>query len=154
MSELTKYQPRKTWLAWPNLGTLHDEMDRMLENFFTPGRFGQWTHGEWQPTLDIYESEDKFTVTAELPGMKKKDIKLAVEGNTLLIKGERKQERKVDKEYYHQTESYLGSFSRSLELPGNIEAEKITAHYKDGVLEMQLPKTSKSKPKQIEIKEH
>ncbi len=106
----------------------------------------------WMPALEIYEKEDKFTVRAELPGMKKEDIDISVLGDTLTIKGERKAESEVKDEDYHRCELCYGKFSRAVTLPSAVKAEKVEASYEDGILEITLPKAAEAKPKKIAVK--
>jgi HSP20 family protein len=105
----------------------------------------------WAPAIDVFEKDDKFVVKAELPGMKEEDINVSVVGDTLTIKGERKAESEAkEKDYYYCERSY-GSFSRSLALPSNVDAQKIEANYEDGVLEISLPKIPEVKPKKVSV---
>jgi len=101
------------------------------------------------PPVDIEESEKEYMIKAELPGMKKDEVKVKVEGGTLSISGERKEEK--DKKYHRVGRSY-GAFSRSFTLPEGALAEKISAEFKDGVLMVHLPKEEKAKAKTIEVK--
>ena len=105
----------------------------------------------WSPSLDIAEGRDKFVIKAELPGVKQSDINVCVEGEVLNIEGERKKEQEVKEKKYHRIEIFYGTFSRSLVLPDYVDASKINAAYKDGVLELTLPKKEKAKPKEIKI---
>jgi HSP20 family protein len=105
----------------------------------------------WAPAIDVFEKEDKFVVKAELPGMKEEDINISVVGDTLTIKGERKAESEVKEDNYYYCERSYGSFSRSIAIPSNVDAQKIEANYEDGVLEVSLPKTLKVKPKKISV---
>jgi HSP20 family protein len=106
----------------------------------------------WTPTVEMYEKGDKFVVKADLPGMKKEELDISVVGDTLTIKGERKAESEVKNEDYYRCELCYGKFSRSIALPGAVDAEKIEAKYENGVLEITLPKVEEAKPKKIEIK--
>jgi len=100
----------------------------------------------------MIEKEDRFIVKVELPGMKKEDIDISVTGNTLTIKGERKAETEVKEEEYYCCERSYGNFFRSLTIPVSVDIEKIEAKYKDGVLEIDLPKSPEVTPKKIDIK--
>ena len=106
---------------------------------------------EWRPAAEVFEKEDQFVVKAELPGMKQDDIDISVVGDTLTIKGERKAESKVKEEDYYCCERSDGSFNRSVAMPSNVNAAKIEASYKDGILEINLPKVPEVKPKKIAI---
>jgi HSP20 family protein len=107
--------------------------------------------GTWAPAVDIYETDDKVVLKAELPGLKKEDIDIQIRDNTLTLKGEKKFEKEVKEENYHRVERAYGSFQRSFTLPSTIKQEGIEASFKDGVLEISLPKVEEAKPKQIKI---
>jgi len=108
---------------------------------------------QWAPAADISETETEYLVKAELPGVKREDIRLSVEGGMLTIEGERKHEKEERDEKSHRIERFYGSFCRSFTLPDNADAENIRAHDKDGVLSVHVPKlrTEKSKAKQIKV---
>lgn len=109
------------------------------------------TTGNW-PTVDIEESEKEYSIKADLPGMDKKDVSITVENGTLSLTGEKKEETKREKgRYYHLERSY-GKFSRSFALPDDVEADKIEAAMKNGVLTLSLPKSEKAKPRSIDVK--
>ena len=106
----------------------------------------------WTPAVEVVDKKDRLIVKAELPGIDKKDVKVNVENDYLTISGETKNEHEVkEKEYYYSERSY-GSFSRSIPLPVEIETGKIKAAYKKGVLTIDLPKSEKAKPKEIDVK--
>lgn len=106
--------------------------------------------GDWMPVVDIDETEDAFIVKAELPGVEKDDVSVNVDNGVLTIKGEKKIETEDKK--CHRVERAYGSFIRSFTLPQEINAEKIEAEYKNGVLNLTIPKSEEAKPKQIEVK--
>jgi len=106
----------------------------------------------WLPAMDIRESKDGYTVTAELPGMSKKDFNIAVEDNVLTISGERSLETEGEDENYHRIERSYGSFKRSFTLPIQVVQDKVDARYKDGILTIALPKAEEAKQRKIEIK--
>lgn len=110
------------------------------------------TASEWSPRVDIVEDEREFIVKAELPEMKREDVKVTVENNVLSISGERKQEKEEKNKKYHRIEREYGSFLRSFTLPISASGEKVTAEFKDGILKIHLPKDAKSAAKSIEIK--
>ena len=105
------------------------------------------------PSVDIAESNDHYTIHADLPGMDKKDISVTIENGTLTISGEKRKEKKEkeDGKFYHYERSY-GAFKRSFNLPDDVNAEDIEASYQNGVLELALKKTKKTRPKEIEVK--
>jgi len=107
----------------------------------------------WNPAVDVSENEDHYFIKADLPGLKKGNIKLSVEGNLLTIKGERKYENEIKVKDTHRVERAYGAFVRRLDLEQNIDQSKVKAKYKDGVLEITVPKTEESKASQIEVEE-
>lgn len=106
----------------------------------------------WTPACDIYETAKEIVVKAELPGLKKEEVFVSIENNVLMIRGERKFEEEVKRENFHRVERTYGEFLRSFTLPTFIDANKILAEFKDGLLVVTLPKREEAKPKQIEVK--
>jgi HSP20 family protein len=150
---LTRWNKTET-PALPALGRLSDlreELDRLFEAPFSDlTRTARLLNG-WAPAVDLYEDKDRFTVKAELPGLKREDIEVALNDGTLVISGERKVEAKVEDTETHRVERFFGRFQRSILLPASVQADKIAAQYKDGVLTVTLPKSEEAKPKTIEI---
>lgn len=107
---------------------------------------------DWAPSVDITENNEEFQIKAELPEVKKEDVKIHVEDGVLTLTGERKQEKEEQNKRWHRVERSYGSFMRSFTLPTNIDDAKIRAEFKDGVLTMRLPKSATAKPKSIEVK--
>jgi HSP20 family protein len=105
----------------------------------------------WIPAVDVAETEDSLTVKIEAPGVKKEDIKISVTNNVLTVRGEKKMEKETSEENYHRIERVYGSFGRSLELPTVVQADKVKASFKDGVLTIVFPKSEEVKPKEIAI---
>jgi HSP20 family protein len=140
---LTKWEP------FSDLVSLRDDMDRFFETFF--GQHPEDREGFWTPILDIEESNGNIVVKAEIPGMEKDEIKVSVRNNMLSISGERKQESETRDKTFHRIERSYGKFSRTITLPSEVDADKIKAAYKDGVLNITLPKPESMKPKQIEV---
>jgi HSP20 family protein len=132
------------------------EMNRMFDVFnhnWGLGAFPEFT-GAFMPRLDVTEDAKAFTVTAELPGMTEKDIDLSISGDTLTIRGEKKEEKEdKNKNYYYSERSY-GSFLRSVPLPRQVETDKVSASFKKGVLTITLPKTAEAAEatKKIDVK--
>lgn len=104
------------------------------------------------PSVDIVEKEDRYVISADIPGLNKEEIKLDVKDGMLTISGEKKYEDKKEEENYIRVERRYGRFERSFNLPKNLNAESVSASYKNGVLEVNLPKKEEAKPKQIDIK--
>src|SRR5262245_24780635 len=109
------------------------------------------TIGAWAPSCDIYEEGDSIIVKAELPGVEKSDIDVQVENNVLTLRGERKRDKEVKSENLYRTERFYGAFSRSFTLPVTVDTGKIRAEYKDGVLQVILPKVEEAKPRRINV---
>ncbi len=107
---------------------------------------------DWSPSVDIAETPEEFQLKAELPEVKKEDVKVSVESGVLRIAGERKQEKEEKDKKYHRVERSYGSFMRSFTLPENVDDGKVQAEFKDGLLMVHLPKTEKTKPKSLEVK--
>ncbi|NOY78434.1 MAG: Hsp20/alpha crystallin family protein [Calditrichaeota bacterium] len=143
------------WRPAGDLLGIRDEMNRLFDDFFgsLPEKFGAETgaEGVWMPAVDISETEHDLVVTAELPGVKKDDIKLSVQDNMLTIKGEKKQQKETKDENYHRIERTYGAFQRTFTLPAIVDASKIKATFKDGVLKIRLPKREEAKTKEIPI---
>lgn len=111
------------------------------------------TTAEWSPNVDIVEDEKEFLIKAELPEMKREDVKVTVDDNVLTISGERRQEKEEKNKRYHRIECEYGSFLRSFTLPAGTVGDKVAAEFKDGVLRVHLPKDMKSAAtKSVEIK--
>ena len=107
---------------------------------------------EWAPLVDITEDDKEYLIKAELPEVRKDDVKVAVENGVLTISGERKSEKEEKNKKYHRIERAYGSFERTFIVPDDADADKVNAEFKDGVLRVHLPKSEKAKPKQIEVK--
>jgi HSP20 family protein len=150
---IEKWKPRdlSTWHPFREL----EEIERRFEDTFGRSFLSWWPMRgeEWLPTVDILEKEDSFVTQVELPGMRRDDIDISVTGNMLTISGERKLETEVNKGDYRRRERSYGRFSRSMNLPSNVDGDKIKASFEDGVLEIVLPKTAESKTKKIAVSE-
>lgn len=150
---LIRFQRPETWLSpFNRLTTLQDEINRLFESPFGELARGAELFTGWSPPLDVYEDKDNVIVTAELPGMKKQDIDLSVHNNALTISGERKFERKEGEGDASRSERYYGRFQRTVTLPKPVDAKKVGARYRDGILTVTLPKAEEAKPRQIEVK--
>ena len=122
-----------------------DRLNRMFSSFFEP------LNRSWTPAVDIFESGDQVVLKAELPDMKREDISITFENATLTISGERKLDETVKRESFQRLERFYGQFSRSFTLPSTIDASRISASYKGGVLTIRMPQREEAKPKQIEV---
>ena len=135
-----------------DLAALQDRMNRMFEGTVARTRNEEELFtGTWAPPVDIYETKDKITLKAELPGFEEKQINLRFEDGVLTLEGERKFEKETGDENYHRVERSYGKFVRSFAIPAGIEGDKIGASFSNGVLTVELPKREETKPKQIRI---
>jgi HSP20 family protein len=149
----TEMQKAREGSSLEPFSTLRQRMNRMFEEMFGLGPADQaLPFGGWTPSCDVYETSNEIVVKAELPEVKKEDVKVSVEGNTLEIIGERKFEAETKREDYHRVERNYGQFMRSFTLPTTVDATKIAAEFKDGILRVTLPKHEGAKPKQIDVK--
>lgn len=140
-------------VKWEPFRELEDMLDRYTGRLSWPSLSREaFTTTEWSPKVDIAETDKEFTIKAELPEVKKEDVKVNVENGVLTLSGERKQEKEEKGKKFHRVERFYGSFMRSFTLPNNVDAAKVKATFKDGVLNLSLPKTAKSKPKATEVK--
>jgi len=147
---LTRWQPRsvRTWDPFEELAGFPRLFDEPFGSLMQGiGAFAQ----EWKPLVDVMENKEGITLKVELPGMKQEDINLSIENDVLTIKGERKQEKETTEGSFTRTERAYGSFQRTLVLPSTVEADKVKATYRDGVLEVSLPKKEEAKPKAIKV---
>ena len=147
--------PRRPFM---DLTRWDSEMDRMMEDFFgrsmRPWWPAQWLRGDGEitaPVVDVYEEKDEVVVKAELPGLDKKDIEVNISDSELTLKGQKKKEEEIEKENYYRRERSYGAFLRSVELPTDVQADKVKASFKNGVLEVRVPKTEEAKTKTIKV---
>jgi HSP20 family protein len=139
------------WTPMGNLQPFQHEMNRMFDQFFRGSNGEEAKVSTWRPSVDIYETDDALVIKAELPGVSKDDIIIDVHQNTLTLRGQRTHEAEVKDEQYHRVERSYGSFQRSFTLPSTIDYEKVQATFKNGVLELHLPRLESAKPRQIAI---
>jgi len=143
-------------MRWDPFRELEEMSDRLNRMFARPAARtnGKETMivADWVPTVDISETDGEYEIKAEIPDVKKEDVKVTLEDGVLTIQGERKREKEEKGKKYHRVERSYGSFVRSFGLPDLIDEEKVKAEFKDGVLNLHLPKSEKAKPKAIEVK--
>ena len=108
--------------------------------------------GNWVPSVDIKETKNAYIEKGEIPGVKKSDVDVTIEDNTLIISGEKNTEKVTDDHCEHRTECVYGSFERSFPLPKQVDANNVQASFSNGVLELSIPKAEEAKPKQIQVK--
>ncbi len=148
MLELAPWKPIGT-----ELSTLKSEMDRLLDDFFgDKGQLANRSERGWLPAIDLSETKDAILVKADIPGIDPKDMDVSLQGDLLVIRGERKEEKEEKDENFHRVEIRRGAFTRSIRIPVAVDADRIEAKYENGVLKIKLPKKEEIKPKQIEIK--
>jgi HSP20 family protein len=151
---LIRYQAPQLapWSAADRWTNLRDELNSFFELplWSSFAREGQLFTG-WSPALDLYQSNDNVIAVVELPGMRKEDIEISLHDGTLTISGERKRESSSNSEKAERTERYVGAFRRSIALPTRVDANKVSATYRDGILIVTLPKAEEAKPKQIQV---
>ena len=150
---LIRYQTPRSAM-WPSLNrwaNLRDDLDTLLELPFLSGsgRQAQLFSG-WTPALDLYQNNDNIVAIVELPGMRKEDIEISLHDGTLTIAGERKEQTR-EGDNAARTERFTGKFRRSITLPTRVDANKVNATYKEGILTVTLPKAEEAKPKQIQV---
>lgn len=131
-------------------------------NRLVPAMFSRWprlslpanpeTKYEWSPSADISETDKEYLIRAELPAVKKEDVRVTVDQGTITIEGERRQQKEDKNEKYHRVESFYGSFSRSFSLPDNAHTDAIKCETRDGVLVVHIPKVQVAAPKAKQIK--
>ncbi len=153
-NDVEKYKVDSPFVA------LEREMDRLFNNFrrsffdVAPWRGEERFAGTLYPRVDVSETDEDIQVTAELPGLEEKDVEITLSHNILTLKGEKKSEKEEKKKNYHWMERSYGKFQRSISLPAEIEADKVDANFKKGVLTVRIPKSEKEKKevKKISIK--
>ncbi len=139
-----------TWDPFREITTMREDMERFFDSMV--GRYPQdRAEALWAPAVDVEETNDAIVVRAEVPGMKKEEIKVTVAEDTVTISGERRHEAEQKGKTFHRIERAYGSFKRSIVLPVSVESGKAAASYKSGVLELVLPKSEKVKAREIAI---
>jgi HSP20 family protein len=137
------------WSPFDQLTSLRDEINRLFESPVSNGNSGAFN--AWAPALDLFEDKESLVLRAEVPGLKKEDIDISLHDNTITISGERRNEKKYEGSETSREERVFGRFTRSLLLPKQVDAGKVKASYKDGILTVTLPKAEEAKPRQIAI---
>ena len=150
--KLVPWKARETGLdLFEDLEDFQREMNRLFDlGLRRPLKAGNGGN-LWAPAVDIVDEKDQIKVKVDLPGLKKDDIEINVENDVLTIKGEKKEEKEIKEKDFIRSERYYGSFHRAFTLPASVDAQKVSATYKEGVLEILLPKKEGAKPKQLKV---
>lgn len=147
-TKLAKRDSHHSWDPWP-LSTRKFFEDFLDERWGLADRiFGN----NWVPAVDVEETKDEYLIKAEMPGMKKEDVKISLTDNMLTLSGEKKTESKTDDKRFHRMERSYGAFQRSFALATPVKGDKVSAVFKDGILEIRVPKSEDAKSKEIDIK--
>ena len=150
---LIKWRPANRLDPFADLMGVRSEINRLFDSMTGHGGLEnvKLFDGDWAPAVDVFENDDKVVIKTELPGLSEKDIDVDILGDTLTIKGMKKKEDEKKGRHYHRLERVYGSFHRSVTLPGEVASEKAKASFKNGVLEIEVPKKEEAKPKQLKI---
>jgi len=163
MAEKGKEKETKSVAPWRPFGSLSRwdrDIDRMMDDFFGRRLGSRWPD-RWfgsddmeiaAPAVDVFEEKDDIVVKAELPGIERDNIEVNLADHHLTIKGEKRKEEEVKQEHYYRSERSYGSFMRTVDLPKDVHADKVKANFKNGILEVRLPKTEEAKAKEIRVK--
>ena len=145
MTLLTKFE---RWEPFDELATLRSRMDQLWSRMAAPGEPGL---ASWTPTTDVLETKDEIVIKSELAGVDEKDVDVQIDSGVLTIKGEKKAEQETDEKGYRRIERSYGTFLRSFTLPADVEGEKISAAFANGVLEVHMPKKAGAKPRSVKV---
>ncbi len=154
LTPIRKRQENGNRSLFPVLG-LRSEIDRMFDSFLREP-FGAMTNvggaAGWSPAVELSETEKEFNVRAELPGIKPEEIEVSIMDNALVLSGEKREKTEKKEENYHFSETFYGSFRRSIPLPAEVDEDSVEAEYTDGVLNVRLKKIPEAQPKKIQVK--
>jgi HSP20 family protein len=151
---IERWRPFGTMERWQPFRTMSDvqnEINRMFDSFFGPQPAATTGERYWAPMVDVWETKDDVVLSFEIPGVDEKDVHVSITGDLLTVRGERRFEQDVKQETYHRLERVYGKFERAIQLPMPVQADKVRATYRDGVLQVKLPKAEEVKPREIKI---
>ena len=131
------------------LNDMQNDINRVFDAYFGPR--ARAVERTWAPPLDVYETKDDLVIAVELPGVREKDVHLSIVGEVLSLRGQRVPNGEVREENYHRMERWSGTFERHIQLPIPVQADKVRAIYRDGVLDVRFPKVEEVKPREIKI---
>lgn len=143
------------WRPMADMLDVFDEFNKMVNSLVKGSQLSESDTLQdiaWTPRVDIAETKDNYLIEVEIPGVQKDDVKISFKDHILTIEGEKKLRNELKKDDFIKQESFYGKFSRSFTLPDDVDVEKISADYKNGILTVTLPKTQEKKPKEIEVK--
>ncbi len=141
------------WNPLSEMASMRDRFNRLFDDSLFPVGRGEESLGlsAWNPSVDIYEDDDSIVIKAEIPGVDRDNVQVDLKGRVLTLKGERKNDSEVKEDRFYRREMSYGRFERAFTLPAEVDADKIKADFKDGVLKVQVPKPEEQKPKQITV---
>jgi HSP20 family protein len=140
------------WDPFREMITMRERMNRLFDDVFRTQEGSEgMPAGAWNPSVDIYETNNEVVLKAELPGLNQKDIHLDLKDNTLTLRGERVKDQEIKEDNYYRRERVYGTFHRAFTLPSTIQQDNIQAKYKEEVLEVHMPKAEAAKPRQIKV---
>ena len=148
---LIRYEPT-TFPLFREMEEMSDRLNRFFGTWTRPNGKELLTVADWTPVVDIQETDLDYLVKAELPEVKKEDVKVTFENGVLTLQGERRQEKEEKGKKFHRIERSYGSFLRTFTVPLDTDETKVTAEFKDGILKVRLPKTEKPRPKAIDVR--
>lgn len=146
MNKIVRWQPAN------ELVSLREAMDRLFEDSWVGARSWNFPAAWAEPTLDVYETADRVTVKAAVPGIKPEQVEITITGNLLSLSGQSREETETKDKNYLRRETHLGSFRRTIELPAGLQTDKADAKFENGILTIDLPKADEVKPKTIKVK--
>jgi len=141
------------WDPFRNVAALQDRINRIFDESFSRSADvdDHISMSAWKPSVDIYETDEAIILKAELPGIKKEDVSVEIKDNVLTLRGERVEDKEIKEGSYFRKERCFGTFSRAFNLQHRVQPDKIKAKFKDGILEIEIPKPEEEKPKQITV---
>lgn len=147
MRDLVRWKPQRELFNW------RTPMSRLFDEFLAPAQWSEDSQSlwNWNPAVDIMDNDDHIVITAEVPGVDKKDISVDVKDRVLTLRGERSSDNEVKEDRFYRRERTFGKFERSFTLPAAVDPDNIKAEYKDGVLKIEVPKPEGHKPRQINV---
>jgi HSP20 family protein len=148
---LTRWSPTSALTSPRDLLGIQEEVNRLFDSFFGPRWVGPDGTALFTPAVDIEETPETFILRADLPGMSQKDVKVSLTGDTITIRGERKQESRKGDANMQRSERVYGAFERSFTLGAPVDKDRVKATYRDGVLEIVVPKAEEARQKEVEI---